>query len=556
MTGMRKAWLPALGVALALCARLGAALAQGPAVEIVSPQANDGGGAQAIQPPPATSADDAAASTAMAVEQLMPITVGKDWAPPKLDLRAAMLPTDESELIRYLAEGYFPRETELTIDEAVAIALERNHDLNSKRLSAAAACQGVAINWAALRPELDLQAKAYARDNNAKSSATGGSTQTSSQNQTTTSLAFTLTQRIYDWGLTNKLIDVARAQYAIRNAAVDMAEQQLVANVIGSYYQFSEALGETRIRQDELALAEAVLSQAQLRFKVGTVPRLDVVRAEARVELARGDLVAALAALGDTAASFYAWLGVEDQRYVPAIITVPLIEVGDAPPPVDTAAKTAIETRPEMQMQCATLLAGKASIGLASNHPVLQAYANLTLQHPAGQSGTAFAEYGLQLNWTLFNGGKDEAGRKQAELQFKALSEGLLNLEAQIELDATRSWDRLYSARASVQSAKKNLELTVEALRIAAVGYSAGVITYTDYRDALDSNIAAALACLGSLIEVKLAQVDLERAQGFPAGYAGDTRANRDGSGAVQESASTGGQDEPAVAEKDDSHEK
>jgi len=82
------------------------------------------------------------------------------------------------------------------------------------------------------------------------------------------------------------------------------------------------------------------------------------------------------------------------------------------------------------------------------------------------------------------------------------------------------------------------------------------VITYTDYRDALDSNIAAALAYLGSLIEVKLAQVDLERAQGFPAGYAGDTRANRDGSGAVQESASTGGQDEPAVAEKDDSHEK
>jgi outer membrane protein len=413
----------------------------------------------------------------------------------------------------------------------------------------------VAINWAALRPELDLQAKAYQRDNNAPSGTSGGSTQSSGQGPATGSLAFTLTQRIYDWGLTNNLIDVSRAQYAIRNAAVDMAEQQLVANVIGSYYQFSAALGQTRIRQDELALAEAVFSQAQLRFKVGTVPRLDVVRAEARVEQARGDLVASLAALGDVAASFYAWLGVEDKRYVPAIITVPLIEIGDAPPPVDMVAKTAVETRPEVQMQCATLMAGKASIGLASNHPVLQAYANGTLQHPAGQSGTAFSEYGLQLNWTLFNGGKDSASRKQAKLEYKALSEGMLNLEAQIELDATKSWDRLYSARASVRSARKSLELTAEALRIASVGYSAGVITYTDYRDALDANITAALAYLGSLIEVRLAQVDLERAQGFPAGYAGDTRANRGGSGAAQESASTDGQAQPAAAETEGSHE-
>ena len=84
----------------------------------------------------------------------------------------------------------------------------------------------------------------------------------------------------------------------------------------------------------------------------------------------------------------------------------------------------------------------------------------------------------------------------------------------------SRSWNELTSARGTVAAARRNLDLSAEALR-AACGYSAGVTPYIEFQDALDRNVEAALAYLNSLISVKVAEADLARALGYPAGYPG-----------------------------------
>lgn len=549
-------------LASACCLYSGLALAQAVVVETNNQGQNRSGeesgalgAAQVIVLAPAVAAP--AADAAPAPGDIEPLVIDETWSPLKLDLKEVVLPTDKQDLIRYLAEGYFPQEAELSIDEAVAIALEHNHDLNSKRLSAAAACQDLEINWTALKPQASLQLKTYWQRSDAKKTTVTIAGKDGEPDKTYSlggvekspigALALSLTQRIYDWGITHKLIDASRAQYSIKNYTVDIAEQQLVANVISGYYQFSAALGQARIRRDELALALEFQRIAQIQFDVGTAPRLDVIRAEARVEQARDALISALATVGDAASSFYTWLGVEDQRYVPALITAALIDVGEDPPLLEDAARTAVETRPEIALQYATLSAGQVKVDLARNRPVLQAYVNSLLQDPAGQGGAASAEFGLQLNWNLFTGGKDKLERKQAQLELKSLSEAVLDLEAKIELDAASSWNRLYAARASVQSGKKNLELSGEILRAASVGYGAGVTPYIDFQSALDGNVAAALGYLMALVEVKLAQVNLDRAEGFPRGYPGDSRSGKDSAVTVQQLVS-GSTQPPAIS--------
>jgi len=445
------------------------------------------------------------------------------------------VPTEIGELIDYLAVGYEQPHTELTLEEAVALALKHNHDLNSKRLSAAAACAGVEVNWAALRPQLGIQAKAYIQDTNANTDpieipvpdadpividVSGGG-----EHDIRRSLAISLTQRIYDFGLTNDLIDVAEAQHAIEYHTVEMTEQQLVHDVVSAYYQFNLALGYARIHHDELRLAEEFLRQTQIQFEVGVVPRLDVIRAEARVEQARESFIAAVATTGDTAARFYSLLGAEDQRYTPAVVTAALVEQGAPPPALPVAVDQGLCFRPEIELQYAVLFAGEKKLDLTANRPIIEAYANAMYLKPAsGFTGTDSYECGVQLVWNLYTGGKDSAERRQAELELSALSEGILDLEAKIELDVTVAWNRLYAAREAVQAARKNLELSGEGLRAAAVGYSAGVTPYLEFMDAMDSNVAAALAYLFTLAEVKLSQINLVRAQGFPEGYPGDPR--------------------------------
>lgn len=523
---------------LLLCALAGSNLAYAQPAVVEADGAPPAPEARAVvtqAAPPVTDATGAAANSTLALAPIQPIAIDPNWAPLKIDLKDVVLPTDTASLIPYLAEGYFPQDTQLSLDEAVALALKHNHDLNSQRLTAMAACKGIDINWDALKPQISLLAKAYWQRDNSHTTSGAAATAKTDQDTLLSSMALSLTQRIYDWGLTHRLLDASRAQYAIQNYSVDMAEQQLVANVIAGYYLFSSALGQTRIRRDELALAQMLLGQAQLKFKVGTAPRLDVVRAESRVEQAREALTSALGSLGDAAADFYALLGVEDQRYVPALITAALLDGGAEAPPVAAVTSAAIASRPELQLQSATLAAGQAKIELSKNRPLLQAYSNSVLRDPANQTGSASIEYGLQLNWNLYSGGTDKQGREKAQLELQAVSESLLGLEAKVELDATKSWNRLYTARAAVGAAKKNLELSAESLRIAAIGYAAGVITFVDYQDALDTNVAAALGYLQALVEVKLAQVNLDRAQGFPAGYPGDTRAAGSGNRTVEQ---------------------
>ena len=493
----------------------------------------EGNGVPVLVPASPAEPTAAPAAGAGAVE---PLVIGSAWPMLSDATQGVTLPPGTSELIRYLSQGYFPAEAELSIDDALKLALEHNHDLNSKRLDALAACQGVDINWTALRPQLSAQGKAYWLRSNAPAhtqtiTLPDGTQQTVSigtVESMISSLALSLTQRIYDFGLTRHLIDASRAQYAIKNYAVSMAEQQLVTNVIVSYYQFSLALGQVRIRRDALELATKFLRQAQIQFDVGTVPKLDVIRAEARAQQAQDDFVSALSSVGDAAASFYSWLGVEDQRYVPAIITADLIALGAEPPDLGQATETAVDTRSEVQLQYATLLAGQAKIDLTKNRPILQAYANALYQQPATQAGTDNYEYGFQLLWNVYTGGADRLNREQAQTQLRALAEGVLDLEAKVELDATTAWDRLYAARASVGTALKNMELSGEALRAASVGYNAGVTPYIDFQDALDRNVAANMGYLLALIDVKLAQLNLERAEGFPSGFPGDSRAGMD----------------------------
>lgn len=458
------------------------------------------------------------------VQPLQPLDITLSWAVSPADQSRQGLRGDPGELVAYLLDHLQSGEAELGLSEAVTMALRQNHALNQKRLEALAACQGRRVIWADLKPQLSLDARLFSQAGNGGGlvQIPGGRTLSfGTDGDLVRSLALSLTKRIYDFGLTQGLLEANSAQTALQHYSVRIAEQQLVAAVADSYLAFSLAVGQLRLRQDELALALDFEHQTQVQYDVGVVPRLDAIRAGARVEQARDALTAAQAQLGDSAAYFYSLLGAEDQRYVPQVIAADLLQLSASAPDLEQTAQCAQDQRPEIELQYSLLFAGESKLDLARNRPMLQAYANAQWQVPAASSisGTDNYEFGMELLWKLASGGKDAAEREVARTQLKALSEGVLDLEAKVELDATTAYNRLARARARVASARHSLDLSAEALRSAAVGYGAGVTPYLDYQSALDQNVAAAQGYLAALIEVKRAQVNLDRAQGFPSGY-------------------------------------
>jgi len=207
-----------------------------------------------------------------------------------------------------------------------------------------------------------------------------------------------------------------------------------------------------------------------------------------------------------------------------------MAEVGPPPLEINDAIDNALEYRPEIQLQYAALFAGEQAVSLTRNRPIIDLYANAMYSDPAGTyTGSESYEYGVQLMWNLYTGGKDQAELKQRQLELSSIAEGINHLEAQLELDVTTTWNRVYASRSSADSARKSLSLAAEAYRAATVGYSAGVTPYIDYLDALDKNVASAIGYMVALANVKLAQVNLARAMGFPFGYPGDGRSGSPG---------------------------
>jgi outer membrane protein TolC len=439
-----------------------------------------------------------------------------DWRPLSID--SVIAPADPRQLLEYLKQDYSVPDAALSLEQAITIALENNHGLNSRRLQAAAATKDVRVNWTALKPQINAQGRAFWQYSNVRPQ--GGQETGLLQN-----LALSLTQRIYDFGLTSDLIDLAEARHAIEHFAVSTAEQQLVTDVAESYLNYNLTLGQARIRWDELRLAEEVLRQARIQFEVGTAPRLDVIRAEARVEAAQGAVIQASTQVGNAAALFFSLLGVENQRYVPELVSADYLQLGTIEPDLDEAVRAALVHRPELLLQSSTLLAGQEQRKLAKNRPVIDAFGNWQYNEPRqGNQGSYNSSWGLQINWPLYTGGRDKIEREKADLTIASIGEALLDLEAKIELDATASWNRLFAARSQAGVAQKNLELSAETLRAAYVGYQAGVTPYLDFADALDRNVAAAIGFLLALAEVRLANLDLQRATGFPQGYPRDSR--------------------------------
>jgi len=409
--------------------------------------------------------------------------------------------------------------TNISLDDAIKYALENNHNLASSRISVAAAIKGAEVAWRDRLPKINLEASGSWQANNFHSY----STQVADGNDLHRFLGFSLTQPLYDFGYRNNLIDVEKARVSVEQQAVYIAEQQLVAEVINAYYIYNLKLGELQIRQNELLFAQELHRQSLIQYEAGTVPHLDIIRALAKVEDALANCIDAEAALVNAAAHFRSLLGA-DKRFTPEPLSAPLIDIGPEPVDLDEAIGIALANRPELRMQRGIIMKGELAGSLKLNRPVIDAEFGAQYSVPASSGGTDNYQYGIRLRWPVYSGGKDRAAKKQAELEVQSLKQDIIDLETQIELEVTTAWNRLIAARSRTESTARHLELATEAHRAAMVGYASGVTSYTDYINAIDSRVAAAINHVTSLINVKLAQSELTRATAFSNGYPDDSR--------------------------------
>ena len=291
-------------------------------------------------------------------------------------------------------------------------------------------------------------------------------------------------------------------------ARVEAATQDVLFGVAQLYYGAASLQQVVSVQERTLETWRRHEADAEQLVAQGAAPKLALLKARTDRARAEEDLIRsrnsydatrqALATLLDRDADF---------------------DVARPPPPpaVGGDPEAAAAERPEVR----AALAGEALAESQEGEVTARYLPNVGL---TGQwtwaSITGFTgkhegwEVTLGAKWTLFDGGRREADRAEAEHKVAEAGAVAAQARSRARDEVRRAQLDLNSARAALRKAEEQARLAAEALQHAQAAYAQGAATYLEVSDATTASQNAELARVTEELNAQLAALRLARAAG------------------------------------------
>jgi len=331
---------------------------------------------------------------------------------------------------------------ELRLEEAVAIALEKNLDIQVARLEPESVDFLIAGFRNTYRPVANSTLGLRDQYQLPTSSLNGGT----KVNNGTTTYNFGLSQNVNRWGgnytvnwansrvetsntfstfnpsFTTNLV-AAYTQPLLRGFRIDNTRQQLqinllnrevseesarattfqtLANVRNAYWDLVFAQSAVDVAQRATELADKLVTDNQQRVEVGTLAPLDIVQAQAEAATRRQNLAAAEATAQTAELTLKRFLvsGTDDPLWRQTIRPVDLPSLGPAPSDIDGAIRKALAERTDVLTARKNLDSNNVSLRFFKNQslPAVDLNASYGAQ---GVGGTAIVRTGPLGNQTV-----------------------------------------------------------------------------------------------------------------------------------------------------------
>lgn len=174
----------------------------------------------------------------------------------------------------------------LTLDQALSIAMGKNHDIEKAREYARQVKGKYVEERAAALPQLSLNGSALlAKD---ESQQTGGAP---SQRQFGRAIDLTLSQPLYTWGKLNAAIRAAEVGLKTADEQLRLYRQAAYRDVTTGYYNVLLAKNLHQLAVENQSQKQRHLNEARHKFSAGIATDYDVLAAEVAVENTRPEVI-------------------------------------------------------------------------------------------------------------------------------------------------------------------------------------------------------------------------------------------------------------------------
>jgi len=412
----------------------------------------------------------------------------------------------------------------LTLKEAVELGLKNNRDLQTGIVNVEVAKAQIRQAQAGLLPTLNLQ---FQLDRTRSSNADLQNGITNAENASQISITginnrqfnqfpidinqFTgqlqLNYNLYTGGGVQASIAKAEEQLKFNLLDVERLTEQTQFNVSKAYYDLQNADAQVEIAKASVDDANETLRDAQLLFKAGLGTRYDVLSAEVTLATNQQNLVTALANQVISRKLLAQVIGVG--QTVELTTADEIVEVGDWKFSLEESIVKAYTNRSELDQQLVQkeIYRQASVVALASIRPQVSLFANYSILEQFGSGSTTqyasitdpntglpvtkpysvdyngFGQgysFGAKFNWEFYDGGAAAATADQNYHSMHLADIAFAKERETIRASVEQDYLTLKSSKENINTAKKNIELATEALRLARLRFQAGVGTQTD----------------------------------------------------------------------------
>lgn len=322
------------------------------------------------------------------------------------------------------------------------------------------------------------------------------------------------TQSIFDFSSIRRFQSSKIAVGSVRQDFESTGEQ-VASQVARAYLAALKADVDVETAQANITLSEAVLTQADNQKQAGTGTGIEITRAKVQLANDRQHLVEAENARRAARLRLLRAIGLRldaDLDLTDKMAYVPVDAVT-----LEQAKAQALAERPDLKAQQQRESSARLSADATrfERLPTVSAFGDYgSIGSGLNSSLLPTRTVGIQVKVPLFDGGKRDARRLEAESQYRAERVRANDLKEQIELDVRLALDSLQSAEEEVKVAREGLDLAQNELAQARRRYDAGVANSIEVTDAQTRLERARDNQTAAVYAHNVARIDLAQAMG------------------------------------------
>jgi outer membrane protein TolC len=433
----------------------------------------------------------------------------------RLAMQQKMIMSDfEKSLTALIAKQRNPNVPDMTINDAVQIALKQNPDILNAiqqiRITRGQLIQvaSTAVPRIVINSQYRNQAEALTtngqnsggslvgeipnpsggRPTRIVFSSEGGTVQNQSW-----SIQFQGTQLVFDGGAAYYGIKGGRAVYDSAFFSLRATIDNVVSQVINNFYQVVLNRALIVAQEQNVALLQQQVKDQQNRYEAGTVPRFNVLQAEVQLANALPPLIQAQNAYRISTYQLVRLLGMDYPRGRPSEVPFNVVgTLGYSPRKIDTdeSIRVAIARNPSLKAQRQTILSNAANVNvqIAGWFPSINANAGWEFVNDTGSSNISSNVggwfFGATGTWNIWDGGLTYGNVTQAKAQLMQAKNNYDNGVRQVVLDVQQAISNLQQAQETIDSQTASVVQATEALRLSRERLDAGAGTQLDVLNA------------------------------------------------------------------------